>query len=116
MKIVQVTTREQLQTLYDNSAFTIEGLSTDEENLNDLKEFIKQYGAWQDDSEIWITKGKFMNEVYRLTGDNAYPDDCSIVSAMNVDLMKLVFPRFQVGGRWFDDIVANNASREEEDD
>lgn len=26
----------------------------------------------------------------------------------------IMLPRFQIGGRWFDDVVANNARREEE--
>lgn len=28
--------------------------------------------------------------------------------------MRLAIPRFEVGGRWFDDVVDNNARREKE--
>ena len=53
-----------------------------------------------------------MNEVYELTGDNAYQDDASIVSVMDIDMMKVVLARFEIGARWFDDIVENNRFRE----
>ena len=58
-----------------------------------------------------------MNLAYGLTGDNAYRDDLHIVSVKLSDIENvgaIVIPRFQVGGRWFDDIVANNRRREEE--
>lgn len=116
MKKVEVTTKEQLDKLYNESAFTIEGLNTDDKNLNALKQFIERYDAWTDDAEFWIIEGKVMNEQYHLTGSNAYPDDTAIVAVPGTDLMKLVFPRFKIGGRWFDDIVDNNAAREREAD
>lgn len=115
MKKVDVTTKEQLDELYNQSAFTIEGLDISDSNLTDLKAFIEKHEAWTDKAEFWIIKGKVMNKEYHLTGTNAYPDDCNIVAVPGIDLMKMVFPRFKIGGRWFDDIVANNAAREEED-
>ena len=53
-----------------------------------------------------------MNDTYGLTGRNAYSDDLSIVSVTDINQMKVTLPRFEVGGRWFDDIVDNNAMRE----
>ena len=50
-------------------------------------------------------------------GDNAYADDLNLVAIKLSDIAdysKIVLPRFQVGGRWFDDIVDNNRRREEE--
>ena len=59
-----------------------------------------------------------MNREYNLTGTNAYPEkDCTLVCIKLTDLVKplaLTMPRFQVGGRWFDDVVDNNARREAE--
>lgn len=62
-----------------------------------------------------IIKGKTMNDVYMLTGNNKYPDDCTIVSIKLEDMensMAVVIPRFNIGARWLDDIVMNNATRE----
>ena len=60
------------------------------------------------------TEGKVMNDFYDLSGNNRYPDDSHIVSVIDIDLCKVTFKRFEIGGRWFDDIVDNNASREAE--
>ena len=57
-----------------------------------------------------------MNINYGLTGSNKYKDDLTIVSIKNEDIKNLgaiIIPRFQVGGRWFDDIVNNNVCREQ---
>ena len=57
-----------------------------------------------------------MNDVYYLTGSNAYPKDLTIVSFKLSDLInlktKLFIDKFNVGARWFDDIVDNNLRRE----
>ena len=50
-----------------------------------------------------------MNKHYGLTGSNAYPDDITIVVIPEYynPIVKL-----QLGARWFDDIVYNNAIRQ----
>ena len=113
MNIINVTTKEQLNKLYNQSALTWEGLSADEENLNAVKEWLEEHGALTSvEPTFHIITGEFMNEQYGLSGDNAYPKDCTIVSVTDIDQMKIVIPRFEVGGRWFDDIVDNNVRRE----
>ena len=62
-----------------------------------------------------------MNQNYRLTGANAYNDNLTLISIKTEDIKevnKIAIPRFEIDGRWFDDIVDNNARREEnkEDD
>lgn len=114
MNIINVTTREQLNTLYNQSALTWEGLSSDEENLTAVRNWLEEHGALTHvEPDFHIISGEFMNEQYGLSGDNAYPKDCTLVSVTDIDQMKIVLPRFEVGGRWFDDIVGNNARREE---
>lgn len=114
MNIINITTNEQLNALYNQSALTWEGLSSDEENLNAVKNWLKEHGAIIDvEPTFHIISGEFMNEQYDLSGDNAYPEDCTIVSVTDINQMAIVIPRFEVGGRWFDDIVDNNAMREE---
>lgn len=116
MKKITVTTKEQLDVLYKSSALTIEGLTADEENLDAFATWLEEHGALgKEEICFHIIPGKLMNEVYELTGTNAYPDDLTIVSVTNINQMKITIPRFQIGGRWFDDIVDNNARREVEE-
>lgn len=114
MNVINVTTKEQLDALYNQSALTWEGLSSDEENLKAVRDWLEEHGAIvYVEPDFHIIEGKFMNEQYGLSGNNAYPEDCTLVSVTDIDQMKITIPRFEVGGRWFDDIVDNNRMREE---
>ena len=107
-----VTTREEIENL--GSALTIEGLA--EESIPDLVNWVKEHTPLINEI-VYIIKGKTMNDVYHLTENNAYPDDCNIV-AIDLNDMKdyvaVVFPRLQIGARWLDDIISNNIRRENE--
>ena len=106
----ELTTLEELNNL--GSALTLEGLS--EDSIPDFFDWIEQYTPILN-KVAYIVKGKTMNRIYGLTGTNAYPDDCTIVSVKLEDMSNysaIIFPRFQIGARWFDDIVENNARRE----
>lgn len=109
--IEYVTTKEQLQKLYDSSAFTMEGLN--EDSIPDLLEWLSQNTTFiTEEPVVYITKGYVMNSEYGLTSDNAYPKHVNIVSVIDIDQMKVAIPRFSIGARWFDDIVDNNVHRE----
>ena len=57
-----------------------------------------------------------MNEKYHLTGDNAYKDELTILCIKQEDLSNvkgIIIPRFEIGGRWLDDVIENNISREQ---
>lgn len=111
--IENVTTKEQLNKLYNNSAFTIEGLT--EESIPDLIAWLEENTTFNTDKPtVYTIKGNVMNDMYSLYGRNAYSNDLTIVSIVDIDLMKIALKRFSVGGRWFDDIVDNNARRKEE--
>ena len=113
MNIINITTKRQLDSLYNQSALTLEGLSSDEENLKAVRDWLEEHEAITCiEPDFHIIKGKLMNEVYSLTGNNAYPENCTLVSVTNIDQAKIIFSRFEVGGRWFDDIVDNNLRRE----
>ena len=117
MNKIQVTDRKTLDELYNESAFTIEGLSSDDESLGQLAEWVKNLTAFKRE-DFYIIEGRTMNREYNLTGTNAYPEtNCTLVCIKLSDLEKplaLTLPRFEIGGRWFDDVVANNARREAE--
>lgn len=111
-EIIKVTTAEQLNALYDASALTIEGLA--EESIENFLDAVHDAASLKK-RRVFVTKGATMNKFYRLHGRNAYPEDLTIVSIMLVDMEHyepIVTARFEWGGRWFDDIVDNNASHE----
>lgn len=108
---------EDLNKLYDDSAFTFEGLRTDDENLTKLVNFLKENTEVILPIKIYRISGEMMNSKYGLTEDNAYPDDLDIVSLPLTNwknLGDLPMIKIQIGARWFDDIVDNNRMRQEE--
>ena len=100
MEIIKVETKEQLKALNDCSAMTWEGLR--EEDFGAALDMCGAEGA-----KGYVTKGKVMNEICHLTGNNAYPDDLTIFS---IDKYKGL--AIMVGARWMDDILSSNADRE----
>ena len=114
MKVINVCTKVQLDALYNESALTWEGLTNSEENLEAVMDWLTNLGAVIDGQEptFHIITGELMNEMYGLKGNNAYADILTIISVTNINQIKVALPRFEVGGRWFDDIVDNNKRRE----
>ena len=105
--VVEAKSKKDLDRLYNSSALTIEGLDPD--SVYDFADDVIAHGGTVD--EIVMTSGKLMNKVYGLTDDNAYPDRLDIVSIVG-NTVPMTMRRFEFGGRWFDDIVDNNAWRE----
>ena len=106
-KVVVAKNEKDLDELYNCSALTIEGLDPD--SVYDFADDVVEHGGTVD--KVVMTSGKLMNQVYQLTGNNAYPDQLDIVSIVG-NTLPMVMRRFEFGGRWFDDIVDNNARRE----
>lgn len=98
---------------YDDSALTLEGLDLD--SLDDYANYLDDTCGLEDGATFHVIYGNEMNDFYMLSGDNAYPGDLHIVVIKLSDLVspdKIILKRFEFGGRWFDDIVDNNARRE----
>ena len=114
IETIHIFSAEDLKALYDDSALTMTGLSLD--SIPDFVGWVEGYTKLLR-RRVYIVSGKVMNVYCDLTGDNAYQDDLNLVAIKLSDIAdysKIVLPRFQVGGRWFDDIVDNNRRREEE--
>ena len=115
MNRIMVNDRSTLDALAKDSALTFEGMSPDEENLKEIVKWVTNYTALVR-TDVYVIPGSLMNRAYGLTGDNAYPEtDCNLVCIKLSDMAapgKIVIPRFQVGGRWFDDVVENNERRQ----
>jgi hypothetical protein len=106
-------TEDIFNTLYNHSALTLEGLDPD--SIKDYADYLNEVCGLKDNAVFHIISGKSMNYYYNLTNTNAYPDDLNIVvidlSDLN-DVNKIIFKRFEFGGRWFDDVIDNNLSCE----
>ena len=114
IETVHIFSAEDLKALYDDSALTMTGLSLD--SIPDFVGWVEGYTKLLR-RRVYVVSGKVMNTYCGNTGDNAYADDLNLVAIKLSDIAdysKIVLPRFQVGGRWFDDIVDNNRRREEE--
>ena len=109
-------TDDDLVNLEKGSAFTFEGLTSDDKNLNDLVDFFNEKTNIKIPMKIYHTTGEKVNTFYGLTGRNAYPNDLDIV-LLPLDnwneLGDLPMIKIQIGARWFDDIVDNNRMRQE---
>lgn len=66
--------------------------------------------------EEWIHfTGKDMNDTFRLKESNAYPSDLNILAfdlSGITNIGKLAMLRLRLHDKWFDDVVANDLSRE----
>ncbi len=98
--IIEVVEKKQLKYLYDNWAMTWEGLRQE-----DFGEALNVCGG--ENAKGYLVKGKVMNEICHLTGDNAYPDDLNIFAIYPFKGLAMQF-----GARWMTDIIDNNARRE----
>ena len=116
MKVKNINSGSELEYLYIYSALTWEGLVTTEDSLSQVSDWLKSKDALTSEPSFYVITGKFMSDYYKLTGTNRYPDDLNIVCVdpKCINLGKVIFARFESGGRWFNDIVDNNEYREEE--
>lgn len=111
-KVNYVINTELLDSFYEGSDLTLEGLDID--SLSDYADFLNKNCGLKDNAVFHIIKGNFMNNHYNLSGSNAYPEDLNIVVIRLNDLRDykpIVIKRFDFGGRWFDDIIDNNLRR-----
>lgn len=105
----EVKTSKELKELYDGSALTVEGIDTSDESLNGYIEWLNENtGCFKGEPEFWIISGETMNCEYNPR--KYYPDNLQIVCVKLdtfLDIGKLVLSRFNIGARWFDDVVDN---------
>ena len=110
---------DKIKELADKSAFTWEGAFTTDEALQKIVDDFKESTPIQLPVHFYTWKGKLFNEIYGLTGSNAYPDDLNFLS-VDLDnwseMGNLPIFKMKVRARWLDDIVDNNAIRQNEID
>lgn len=106
---------EVFNAAYDGSYYTILGCAGD---LNEwtagYQELLEARGIGTP-KEFVTFKGADMNEIYGLTGNNAYDEGLTFLMFPldGLDVPKLAIFRLQAGDKWFDDIVDNNRRRQD---
>lgn len=107
METIVVNSVEILNELYEDWAFTLEGLSPDDGEK--LFNWIEQYTPVKQ-RRLYVINGSYMNDAYGFTDDNAYDDDTTICCVRLADIEDanvIAIPRREIGGRWFTDVVDN---------
>lgn len=108
--------REEIfEAAYNGSYYTIIGCGGDlNEWTNGYRELLDGHGIGTP-SEFMAFRGADMNEVYGLTGSNAYKADIAFLMFPldGLDVPKLAILKLALEDRWFDDIVDNNRRRQE---
>ena len=110
MNIIEVKDTSLLDEFYDKWSLTFEGTTIDEANLNWLINWFKEYNCTMIKEDFYVVSGKMMNDYYHLTGDNRYADNLNILVIKLEDLDNpdgIYRPRFEIGGRFFTDIIDN---------
>ncbi len=113
VKVPENREDEMLQEFVNTSAFTFEGIDIHskegKEGLKKLEEVLRKTGYTEKHCYGYWFTGAVMNRAFRLTDSNAYPDDLTFLVIPNYynPIVKL-----ECGARWFDDIVANNAIKQ----
>ena len=117
MKLIEATYLDK-QRLYEGSAWTWEGTTIDKASLEFIANWFKEQGCPLINKEFYLITGEQMNWFCGgLTGSNAYKKDLHIlaIELKNIpNVEKLYMKKFEVGARWFNDIVDNNRRREED--
>ena len=75
IKKIYVNSKEQFEKLYNSNALTLLGLDDTEKNLYSFAKWIKNLSEISNPLNMYIIKGKQMNEQYGLSGKNKYQDD-----------------------------------------
>ena len=114
--IIKEPKMNELAHLDETEAIVEEGL--EDNSIQFFVNWVSDLAGTQNNVVIvYKIKGAMLNEAWSLTGDNRYPDDLNIV-AISFDQIafpgKLAIPRFNVGARWWSDILENNLRREQE--
>ena len=118
MEKIIVNTKAQLDELEKGSALTFFDAKNTDKRIKFYFDWIKARTAVKRE-RVYIISGWLMNLAYGLTGENAYKDDLAIFCIKLSDIKnveKIFLPRFKIGGRWFDDVIDNNARRQKEID
>lgn len=109
LELIQVEKPRQFAKFYKDGSLTLMSVKMEDANL--YFNWLKQFTDFHNE-RMYVFTGKQMNDYYKLTDWNAYPDDLLAFAVMQEDMKcdsnVIALERFLFEGRWFDDIVAEN--------
>jgi len=110
-EVSTLTTEEQLKEIYMKSQSTIVGAGGPiQEWIDGISEWMKE-NDFGEMSGIVVFKGKDVNRIWNLEGNNRFQDDVTFLSWSNdkiKNMNRYCIERFKMGIRWFDDIIDNS--------
>lgn len=112
-EIKKIKSKKEIDALSNVSALTFIGLDPNNKSLEQAIKWLNNHNALTEENLVFhVISGKLMNKEFGLSGTNRYAEDLSIISITGIDITKIILARFDVGGRWLDDIIDNNLERE----
>lgn len=115
MKTIKTASREDLQMLYKDSAFTYVWLLDEAKEYDSLENFLFENCWLTKPEEIIMYKASWslINVEFDLKWKNRFPKDLNIVlmplnNFKKEEIWKLAIIKLQIGARRFDDIINNS--------
>ena len=114
MRDLRTAMQEDLQMLYEGSAFTILWLMDREKEYESLENYL--FGeCWLEKPEnvmMYKASWKSINDYFKLKGKNRFPEDLNVVMLplenFGNQIWRLAIIRLQVWARRFDDVINNS--------
>lgn len=115
MRTLKTASKEDLQMLYNNSAFTYVWLLDEEKEYESLENFLFD-NCWLTKPEeviMYKASGSLVNETFVLEWKNRFPRDLNIVflplsNFSKDEIGRLAIIKLQIWARRFDDIINNS--------
>lgn len=115
MKTIKTASREDLQMLYNDSAFTYIWLLDEEKEYDSLENFLFDKCWLTKPEEVIMYKASWslINVEFNLKGKNRFPKDLNIVflpldNFSKEEIWRLAIIKLQIWARRFDDIINNS--------
>lgn len=115
---IYVYTKEIIDELYKDNAFTVIGLALESEydedyiGENELVKWINETAEVKFNNDIldlYILRGSTVNELYGLKNPYVYPNDFNIVCVKRKDINNyetLTNRKYKIGAKWFQEFIA----------
>jgi hypothetical protein len=115
MRTIKTASKEDLQMLYNDSAFTYVWLLDEAKEYESLENFLFDNCKLKKPEEVIMYKasGWLVNDTFELEWKNRFPRDLNIVlmplsNFSNDEIWRLAIIKLQIWARRFDDIINNS--------
>lgn len=118
--IKETSSKSDMTKFYNNNDFCMVGVKVTDEGCQQLANLLADNYDINTPVQFYSIKGKDMNKVYDLYGDNAYPDKDFNILVVPTDTIKncpnyahiIADVKVLIHARYFNDVVDNNEYRE----